>query len=46
MKYFHINEKPERLNFLSDITQCAAILYIPFLLRETPDQFFEGPEHD
>ena len=34
------------LLFLSDITHCPAILYIPFLLRETPDQFFERPEHN
>ena len=34
------------LLFLSDITHCAAILYILFLLRETPDQFFERPEHN
>ena len=31
--------------FHSDITHCAAMLYLPFLLRETPDQFFERPEH-
>ena len=34
------------LLFLSDITHGAAILYLPFLLRQTPDQFFERPEHN
>ena len=34
------------LLFLSDIAHCAAILYLPFLLRETPDQFFERSEHN
>ena len=33
------------LLFHSDITHCAAMLYLPFLLRETPDQFFGRPEH-
>ena len=33
------------LLFPSDITHCAAMLYLPFLLRETPDQFSERPEH-
>ena len=32
--------------FHSDITHCAAMLYLPFLLRETPDPFFERPEHN
>ena len=34
------------LLFLSNITHCAAIWYLTFLLRETPDQFFERPEHN
>ena len=34
------------LLFLSDIAHCAAILYLPFLLRKTPDQFFERLEHN
>ena len=46
MKYFHCMRKVKDLLFLSDITHCAAILYLPFLLRETPDQFFERPEHN
>ena len=28
--------------FFPDITRCAAILYLPFLLRETPDKFLKG----
>ena len=46
MKYFHCMRNVKDLLFLTDITHCAAILNLPFLLRETPDQFFERPEHN
>ena len=45
MKYFHMYEKRQRLTF-SLRYYSLLILYLPFLLRETPDQFFERPEHN
>ena len=39
-------EKREKLTFPFRYYSLLIILHLPFLLRETPDQFFERPEHN